>query len=119
MNRAPLLDGMTFAKLQDLGGNSFAARMVEVFLDCTPKMLAEARAALGSANLEPIERNAHSIKSSCRNIGAATMRAAAERLEIAVRAGEVESLPNLFHVLEQRFAELQPVLERKRAELAP
>jgi len=66
-----------------------------------------------------LERAAHTIKSSCRNLGATLAQQAATRLEDAARLMSEEAVPALLADLEAAIATVKPVLEAKRAAMSP
>jgi HPt (histidine-containing phosphotransfer) domain-containing protein len=61
-----------------------------LFLEDTPKRLAELREAMDQGDSEKLERAAHTLKSSSANLGAMVLSGMCKELETMGRAGTVE-----------------------------
>jgi len=61
--------------------DEFLREITGIFLEDTPMRLKELDESLGSGELEKFIRAAHSIKGSSSNLGAFSLRSAAEKLE--------------------------------------
>src|SRR5690606_26109386 len=88
----------------------FLKEILTIFIDDTPQRIAELRAALSGGDAISFVRAAHSIKGSSSNVGAAELRALAERLEHHAR------LQGLTAVDEQ-VAGIEGAFERAKVEL--
>jgi len=110
-------DEAMLAWLQKVGGPTLVCRILDLFFEHAPKRLAAARLGLQEGDLEAVEREAHSLKSSAGHIGAEVMQDAANTLERLARAQEREIIPEQLHALEKAFARLVPILEQHRKAL--
>ena len=88
------------------GDEEFAQELVQLFIDSGDASLQKIREALDGGDLTAMGAAAHSFKGSSANIQAKAASAAADRLEQAARAGDID-----------RLAELEEQL-RREAELA-
>src|SRR6185369_3037291 len=61
--------------------DEFLREIIGIFLEDTPQRLTELDEGLGAGDASKFVRAAHSIKGSSANVGAAALRAAAEKLE--------------------------------------
>ena len=103
-----------FREMDGPGGENLLDTLIATFLENTPAVLAEARAALALQSAPPLERAAHALKGSCSNFGAAAMRAACQRLEDTARAGTLAPAPAMLAAVEREFAFVRLALERER-----
>jgi signal transduction histidine kinase/CheY-like chemotaxis protein/HPt (histidine-containing phosphotransfer) domain-containing protein len=81
------------------------------YLERTPQILAEMRAALDSGDLETLGRGAHSLKSSSWYVRGNEMSEICAELEARADAGGGDQLRPLLERVEQAFARLRPGLE--------
>ncbi|HEX8295586.1 MAG TPA: Hpt domain-containing protein, partial [Chthoniobacteraceae bacterium] len=88
--------------------------LIDVFLENTPKVLAEGRAALAAHSTPQLARVAHMLKGSCSNFGAERMRQACARLEDLANTGVEENSDQLLSEVEKEFACVRIALERER-----
>ncbi len=87
-------------------------RKIELqYLERTPQVLAEMRAALDASDLETLGRGAHSLKSSSWYVRGHEISAICAELEARADAGDGASLGSLVGRAEQAFARLRPGLE--------
>jgi len=104
-------------RLCRLGGNSFAAKMLGLFLSYGGVKVAEAEAARQSGNLAGLAAAAHALKSSAGNVGALRVQqlaAQAEESANAARAGEAAAAAAACACA---FVELRPRIEAELARL--
>src|SRR5690349_10309880 len=101
MSESINLDPAAMARLQQLGGNAFAGKMIDLFLDFGGQKVVAARTALTSGNLGALEEAAHSLKSSAGNIGAARVKDLSQRLEQLAKEQRADSVGPLVADLEQ------------------
>jgi CheY-like chemotaxis protein/HPt (histidine-containing phosphotransfer) domain-containing protein len=102
-------------ELEGETGEAILGKLIDVFLDNTPKVLEQARAAVGRKSGPLLERAAHTLKGSCSNFGAERMRAACQDLESIARDGSLEKAAEALVVIEQEFSYVRHALERERA----
>jgi HPt (histidine-containing phosphotransfer) domain-containing protein len=89
-------------------------QLIEVFIDNTPKVLAEARKALAEADFETLARAAHTLRGSCSNFGAERMRAACAELEALAHEGAATGTADLIATVEREFDCVRVALQRER-----
>jgi CheY-like chemotaxis protein/HPt (histidine-containing phosphotransfer) domain-containing protein len=104
----------SFRDLDNLTGDDLLVKLIDVFLDNTPKVLAEARAAF-VANASPqLARAAHTLKGSCSNFGAERMRLACQALEEFANRGVLEGAEELLIAVEKEYSYVRVALEHER-----
>ena len=82
MTPLPILDRET--ALSALGNDRETYDIVlETYLETTPDLLSQMKAALARSDMETLQRHAHSLKSSSRTIGALELGERAQGLESA------------------------------------
>jgi HPt (histidine-containing phosphotransfer) domain-containing protein len=69
-------------------GAEFLVEIIDAYLEDTPKRLEDLRAALAGGDNDTLTRAAHTLKSSCANVGAMSMAALAKEIEAAARQGD-------------------------------
>lgn len=100
-----IIDMTIVQELLDMcdGDHSSVAELIETFLDDSPVRVTEVQHGIQAGDLEQVERAAHSLKGSAGNIGATDLMEAAEALQLASHAGEVERVRGLGPGLELRW----------------
>ena len=81
---ANILDPEAINNLRSLdpeGGDTFLREVAGIFIEDTPKRLAELEQSLAAGDAPTFIRAAHSIKGASANLGAVALRAVAEQLE--------------------------------------
>ncbi|MFT3754407.1 MAG: ATP-binding protein [Pseudoxanthomonas sp.] len=83
----PVLDHAMLDELHEIAGDE-TARIVALFLEDAPRLIAELEKASTSAepDLDAMREAAHTLKSSSANVGAMALSAAAKRIELGARA---------------------------------
>ena len=84
----PPIDRDAIANLRDLnpGDNGeFLREIIGIYIEDTPKRIADLKACLASGDAPAFTRAAHTIKGSSANVGAQVLKAVAERLEYQSR----------------------------------
>ena len=114
---SPALDSTALERLRKLGGDSFAAEMIGMFLEFTDKKIAEGRAAQTAGDLSAVAKALHPIKSSAGNVGAETLRQLAARVEELAQKNEPHAVASTLLEAERCFSSLKPQLEATRREL--
>jgi PAS domain S-box-containing protein len=87
-----------------------ASELIGLFLEDTPNLLAELRGAVGQKDAKGLERAAHTLKSNSATLGAMTLSALCQELEVMGRAGTLEGAA-------EKVAQVQAEYERVKAEL--
>ena len=63
--------------------------IVQVFLEETPGLVQQLRTSFDSADNEVLSRSAHTIKSSCANVGAMRLSEQCADIENSLRGGDI------------------------------
>lgn len=109
----PTIDLEAISNLRELnpGDNGeFLREIVSIYIEDTPKRLAELKSCLASGDATTFTRAAHTIKGSSANVGAQLLKATAERLEAISRRDGLGGVSGL-------IAECDAEFERVKAEL--
>ncbi len=117
-SEAPAIDPATIAGLRELdtdGDSAIFGKLIEAFLENSPKVLAEARTALDAGAARQLARAAHSLKGSCSNFGATQMRDACQRLDALASGGKLDGAAALLEEVEKKFAGVRDALEREHS----
>lgn len=107
-----VLDMSVIASLRELGGgdSSLLCELIDLFLADAPKHVATIEAALESGDASELERAAHSLKSSCANIGALSMSTLCFDLEVMGRENAIDGRPELLTEVRDRFTSVRAAL---------
>lgn len=97
-------DPQAIARLHKWGGDKLVREMTALFLAQVPERIAAAREGLRELNAAEVERAAHSLKSSCSQLGAARMQTICAEIERLSAAGELNPVPELVDRIESEFA---------------
>jgi HPt (histidine-containing phosphotransfer) domain-containing protein len=114
----PIIDPEAIASLRQLNpddGGEFLREILGIYIEDTPKRLEELRKTLAAGDAAGLARAAHTIKGSSSNVGAAALRAAAERLEHLVRGEGLGGAAPLVAECEAQFALALAELKRLEA----
>jgi two-component system, sensor histidine kinase and response regulator len=101
-------------RLIKLGGQKFAADMMEMFSSYGGKKLAEARQAQLTGNLAALAASAHPLKSSAGNVGAVRVQDLAAQVEQAAEEQKADVAAARLTELEAAFAEARTFLEQEK-----
>jgi HPt (histidine-containing phosphotransfer) domain-containing protein len=102
----PTIDPMALDNLRLLNpddGDVFLREIIAIFLSDTPKRLEELEQSLAAADVAAFTRAAHSIKGSSSNLGANTLRSAAEKLEHSAKAEGLANIAGLLADVRREF----------------
>jgi signal transduction histidine kinase/HPt (histidine-containing phosphotransfer) domain-containing protein/DNA-binding response OmpR family regulator len=102
--------------LKELGGESdtgLLGELVELFNSDTPQRLERLVAAVDSGDFEEAGRVAHSLKSSCGNLGAIVMAELCRSIEHSCREGSVESVPSLVRESQSEYERVRHALNQQ------
>ena len=100
------IDLEAIQNLRDLNpgdGGEFLREIVGIYIEDTPKRIAELKAALASGDVATFTRAAHTIKGSSANVGAQVLRAVAERLERTARTEGLGAVAPLIAECEAQY----------------
>jgi HPt (histidine-containing phosphotransfer) domain-containing protein len=84
--------------------------LVRVYCSECPRWLAEIRNALSRQDIARLRRAAHTLRGSLDTFGAGSASAAAMRLEVMGRTGDLTESEMAYALLAQNLERLQPVL---------
>ncbi len=104
-----VLDEAALGRLVD-GDRMLLRELADLFLEDSPKLIADIRSAIGSRDRELLERRAHSLQGSAASMTGERAGAAARRLEMAARADDWADADQNLAVLEAELARLQSAL---------
>lgn len=102
----PIIDPDAIAGLRDLNPGDkgeFLREIVGIYIEDTPKRIADMKACLSSGDVAAFTRAAHTIKGSSANVGAQALRAVAERLEFMSRKEGLGAMAPLVAECEAQF----------------
>ncbi|MGE3773959.1 MAG: response regulator, partial [Gammaproteobacteria bacterium] len=114
---AAILDQSAIARicaLQRDGSPPVLQRVIGIYLDAAPKLIAEVRSAVEKRDAVRLQRAAHSLKSSSANLGAQTLSELCKELENMGRLGKLEGTTHKLDVLEFEFEAVRNALELQR-----
>jgi HPt (histidine-containing phosphotransfer) domain-containing protein len=94
------------------GDTEFEAELMQEFLRVTPDLLDGLESSLQSRDLPMLERVAHTLKGSCRSLGARPMSDPCELLEQNARAGESHGADELVTQVRGHYAALCDYIAR-------
>jgi len=95
--------------------DEFLRELTAIFLEDTPKRLAELDASLASGDNGAFTRAAHSIKGSASNLGAIQLRSAAEKLEYRSRNEGLTGVAELLASIREEFGQASDELKKLTA----
>jgi PAS domain S-box-containing protein len=90
------------------------ADVIDVFLDNTPKVLAELRRAVEQGDGQAMEQAAHSLKSSSATFGAAEFSQHCKELEILGRAGQMDGVAARLQHVEAEYERMKLALQAEQ-----
>jgi PAS domain S-box-containing protein len=94
------------------GNTALLERMARMFLDISPRWLADIRAALVRGDARQVEERAHTLKGSASQFGARAVRDGAEKLETMGHTGELAGAEAACAVLEEALGQLYVALKQ-------
>jgi HPt (histidine-containing phosphotransfer) domain-containing protein len=98
------VDEKTLARLRRIGGDELVREIIGLFLSDAEVRLATCRAALDGDDADGVSFSAHSLRSSCGNVGATAAADHCGQLEQLARDGALESATWVFRALERELA---------------
>jgi signal transduction histidine kinase/DNA-binding response OmpR family regulator len=116
----PALSVESLTGAPELSDEERSPRLLELFLDRTPPLIAALNQATLGAVLEDVRSIAHKLKGSCLAVGAVRLAATAAHMQHAAEAGELAAAErDLPLVLEQWSSVQRLLLEEQRALAEP
>ena len=114
---SPAIDPSVIAELRRLQSPSdpnLLTKVIDLFIEETPKRLAAIRAALEQSEPNAVAREAHALKGSSSHLGARRMSDLCEILEEQERAGRSGGAPVLLRIIEEEFARVRKALNAEK-----
>ena len=96
---ADLIDQGVLDGLRELAGEDdpgLVAELIGLFLQDAPERIKDIERALSTGDLELLERAAHTLKSSCANVGALGLSDLCRRIEETARRRSTDGVASLF-----------------------
>ncbi len=100
-------------QLQRPGQPDLVQRILEIYLNESPRLVAALEEAATADDFESLYRAAHTLKSSSAHIGAIVVSRLARELEACGRNQEREPIAPLMAQIKQEYQELVQLLEKK------
>ena len=107
----PLADPQALARLHRWGGAKLIQEMAALFRSEAPTRLLIARQATCRGDVDAVERAAHSLKSTCAQLGATRMHALAHQAEMLSAQGRLDDIGALLDHLERELVAFQEWLD--------
>ena len=112
MPESPALDSTAIESLRALSPEdpAFLRELVEIYLQDTPKQLAEIEKALGNSDGQLLVRAAHTIKGSSGNFGAANLVKLAQEIEAHGKSGNFAAATSALPGFRSEYARVREAL---------
>ncbi len=110
-----VIDREVLSELQEIMGEEFT-RLLQRYLDIAPAQLKNIDEGLMRGALAEVAKVAHSLKSSCANVGAMRMSELARRIELAAKENEQLSCLELNQQLAREAWRVETALSRLLAD---
>ncbi len=110
-----VIDSQVIATLRELSpesGDEFVRELIEIYLQDTPRRLAEIEQALGKQDAVTLTRAAHTIKGSSSNFGATRLSKVAQEIEMCGKAGDLPAAAAICGRLKTEYAQVALALEQ-------
>jgi HPt (histidine-containing phosphotransfer) domain-containing protein len=110
------LDAITNLRELNPGDNGeFLREIVGIYIEDTPRRIADLKACLATSDVLTFTRAAHTIKGSSANVGAQVLKGIAERLELISRREGLSGVGPLIAECEAEFGRATLELRRLSA----
>ncbi len=113
----PVLDPAVLEELRSILGTE-VDRLIEVFLDDTPRLVSALEAAAAGPDYEMLRNASHTLKSSSANLGAMSLSNAAKKLELATRTQTLERPAVAVALIANEFARARQALRANMSQNA-
>ena len=117
----PAIDSTAFGALEEIadGDDEFMVELLNQFLGDSEVLVDALARALTAGDGEGLERAAHTLKSSCANVGAMILSEMCETIQIAGRAGELDSVSDTVPAAGAEYGRVKQELQDRLAKLTP
>lgn len=116
MDKPDVIDEAAMQRLLRIGGKDLVAELIAIFLKNTPVRIQAAMAAATSGRMEQVLVAAHSLKSSCANIGANRMNQIAAEIEKHAQNNANGNIAAMLRELDDAFQKVRVALEQRGME---
>src|ERR1044072_5497069 len=113
---ASALDQMRMLEVK--GEPDFFASLIELFFEDAQSHIEDLRQAAAEGDAPLLAKKAHSLKSSCGNLGAKKMTAICNEIEAIGRQDSVEGAAALVKELAEEFIRVRRLLESEKQNIA-
>lgn len=109
-----VIDLRVIEGLRALGGgdDTFLAELIATFLTETPQLLGRLRVAVADIDAGAVRLNAHSLKGSSAEFGAAYLAELCRQMEQAGKAQELDSAADLLAEIEDEYHRVAAALSK-------
>jgi HPt (histidine-containing phosphotransfer) domain-containing protein len=90
---------------------SFLRELIQIYLDDSPKQIADIEQSLAQGDVPRLTRAAHSLKGSSANFGAGPLRALCEKIEQLGRSAALAEIPACLPELKAEYDRVKTALE--------
>ena len=113
VDRAQTAIGLDHAVVEPLrvGKPDLCKRLIRIYLETTPARLGTLERALTNDDCAAVQLTAHTLKSSCANLGAVRLSDLCRQLESAAESGNLDSGPALFAEIRSEYEIVSTTLE--------
>jgi HPt (histidine-containing phosphotransfer) domain-containing protein len=114
----PSIDPEAIQNLRDLnpGDNGeFLREIIAIYVEDTPKRIADLKSCLAAGDVPTFTRAAHTIKGSSANVGAQVLKGMAERLELISRKDGLGGVSGMIADCEAEFEKVKVELGKLSA----
>jgi HPt (histidine-containing phosphotransfer) domain-containing protein len=111
----PSIDLEAISNLKELNpgdDGEFLREIVSIYIEDTPKRIADLKSCLASGDVKTFTRAAHTIKGSSANVGAQILRSLGERMELISRTDGLGAVAPLVAECEAEFAHVAVELRK-------
>ncbi len=115
MPELSVIDPESINNLRELNpgdGGEFLREIISIYIEDTPKRIADLKSSLAAGDVSTFTRSAHTIKGSSANVGAFALKGVAERLEALSRREGLKGMPTLVADCEAEFAKASVELRK-------
>jgi CheY-like chemotaxis protein len=113
----PVLDPTVLEELRSILGTE-VDRLIEVFLDDTPQLIAALETAAVGPDFDMLRNASHTLKSSSANLGAMSLSNAAKKLELGIRTNTLERPAVAVALIANEFARARQALRANMSQSA-
>lgn len=120
VQREPVVNEFEMPVLQDIESEedqAFVSDLLEVYLNETPRMLANLRVAFSNEDFKAIAFYCHKLRGSSASLGIAKIAAISEEIEISAKKRDLLSVKTELSILEKTFLSAQTDLLNIKARL--